>query len=135
MKTYSPAQYAALSEKRAKQFEIKASDAVAEMAVTAGTTIATETPVDTGRARANWHSGATDNDEPIFKGEDKTGSVSIQRIVKAANAKKPRQSIFLYNNLPYIGRLNAGSSDQAPAGFVEKAIAKARKKLMRRKFV
>ncbi len=33
--------------------------------------------------------------------------------------------LFLSNNVPYISRLNDGSSGQAPAGFVQAAIARA----------
>jgi len=33
------------------------------------------------------------------------------------------ESVHISNDAPYIGRLNAGSSSQAPAGFVQRAIA------------
>lgn len=51
------------------------------------------TPVDTGRARASW---------------------SINKIL---GAKEPTFEII--NDAPYIGKLNDGYSDQAPAHFIE----------------
>lgn len=83
------------------------------------------TPVDTGRARANWqvevNGPATGTVEPT----DKSGQAAIN----AAKAKvpsykggSPSAAIHITNNLAYIGALNGGHSKQAPAGFVEKAI-------------
>lgn len=87
------------------------------------------TPVDLGWARANWvpaigaaftgNSGAADPDE---------GSVSAQgarqqaAIAAMTAYKLGRGSVFISNNVPYISRLNAGSSRQAPAGFVQAAV-------------
>src|SRR3989337_846005 len=69
-----------------------------------------EMPVDTGRARASWGhwSGGTHNPEAsegdsIFREED--GGLSI----------------IQGSNVPYIEALNAGHSQQAPAGFIDKA--------------
>jgi hypothetical protein len=36
--------------------------------------------------------------------------------------KQPGQSIFITNELPYIKKLDSGSSDQAPAGFFDRAL-------------
>jgi hypothetical protein len=41
--------------------------------------------------------------------------------------KKPGEQIHITNNAPYIRQLNDGSSKQAPAGFVERAILIGRK--------
>ena len=63
------------------------------------------TPVDTGRARANWglvdSAPGTTEDNPV---------VSV--------TKDGINVIFLYNNLPYIISLEMGSSQQAPSGFI-----------------
>lgn len=37
-------------------------------------------------------------------------------------AKQPGESIFITNSLPYIKKLDSGSSDQAPAGFFDRAL-------------
>lgn len=77
-------------------------------------TLKVVTPVDTGRARANWH---MDIDTPTVRivepGQDTSPNISQYKI---------GQTVFVSNNLPYIRRLNDGWSSQAPAGFVEAAI-------------
>ena len=59
------------------------------------------TPVDTGRARSGWDI-------------DLTGSGAI-----------------VQNEVPYVGRLNRGSSTQAPAGFIEAELDAALRRSMR----
>ncbi len=89
-----------------------------------------KTPVDTSKALSNWQVGL---------GEKPTGSLPPYVLGKAASSEgasieaaisvalsilreaRPGQSIWITNNLPYIRRLNDGSSAQAPAGFVERA--------------
>ena len=63
------------------------------------------TPIKTGRARNGWQ-------ETFQKG--KVGESNRIPIAK--------------NNVPYIGKLNQGSSKQAPYGIVEPALNKTRKK-------
>lgn len=88
------------------------------------------TPVDTGRARANWQVeigqaasgviGDPNNKKETF---DKSGQGAISEGRKVIETYKGGgSSINLTNNLPYIERLNDGWSAQAPAGFVEKAV-------------
>lgn len=84
------------------------------------------TPVDTGWARSNW---VPNIDAPfpntagvktdIDPGPQQDG---LARVV--SSYQFPR-SIFITNNVPYITELNEGWSAQAPAGFVQNAIAKA----------
>jgi len=52
------------------------------------------TPIDTGLARSSW---SVDNVGPVFN---------------------------VRNSVPYIERLNAGSSEQAPARFIERIALK-----------
>lgn len=91
--------------------------------------LVTSTPVDTGRARANWVVGLGPSTQAIdayFPG--KGGATA------AANAEAALQQardfldgadvsvIYISNNLEYIQYLNEGSSAQAPAGFIEAAV-------------
>jgi len=78
------------------------------------------TPVDTGRARSNWLAsvGAPRRDE--VPARDAGSAIAEAAGVIAAAPEFPL--IYLSNNLPYIQRLNDGSSKQAPAAFVETAI-------------
>lgn len=89
------------------------------------------TPVDTSQAISNWQLGIDDRpDSPIgphFPGErGSTYSASASETIAEAEAKlknkQPGQTIYISNVLRYIGRLNEGSSTQAPAGFVERAV-------------
>lgn len=82
------------------------------------------TPVDTGRARANWQVGLglteRGTDEAAF---DKAGSATIAAGGAVMAGQKGFQPISITNSVPYIGRLNDGSSQQAPAGYVESTLA------------
>jgi len=80
------------------------------------------TPVKTGYARSNWLVGV---------GSDKTGEVPIRSEVETIAAGsaairgrvKGDTEVIITNEVHYMPLLNAGSSRQAPAGFVEKAVA------------
>ncbi len=83
------------------------------------------TPRDTGRAAASWRlrrgEAGSDMADPGQYTDPAGSAISA--------AKKADFSLFgptkwtIYNNLPYIGRLNDGSSTQAPAKFVDLAVA------------
>ena len=85
------------------------------------------TPVDTGRARGNWH--ITRNRQPTEqlngvdkgvvndRGQGASKRVSVaERVINNSNIN---ETVYLTNNLPYIQRLEEGySENQAPAGMV-----------------
>jgi hypothetical protein len=102
------------------------------------------TPVDVGTALSNWQvtlNAPSGNIIPPFspslkgrtvKGEwqhtippDVTREANVSAILFAAEliieSKQPGQDIYISNNVPYIGILDQGSSEQAPAGFVDRA--------------
>lgn len=102
--------------------------------VTVASAVALRTPVDTGRARGNWQTQigvaptAPAGGVPLGR-KGSTGVAAAGHAIAAAQAAmdgyKAMHSgtpVFISNNLPYIGPLNAGSSTQAPAGFVQAAI-------------
>ena len=90
------------------------------------------TPVDTGRARSNWHTNLVKPDrstrEPFSKGENlgigesQNSGAAIAEGFSRIGLHRKGQDIFITNNLNYIQFLNDGSSDQAPRLFVERAI-------------
>jgi hypothetical protein len=95
------------------------------------------TPVKTGRARVNWQLGIS---EPVttlkyWPAPSKPVSVesatqeAVGAIETALMAYRWPRSFFFSNGLPYIEFLNNGSSDQAPAGFVERAMIIARERI------
>lgn len=91
------------------------------------------TPVDTGWARANWVpaigrpfvrdlSGVQPTRAAASgaQGRQATGVAGV-----AAGYRIERGPVFVSNNVPYITDLNDGTSRQQPAGFVQRAVAKA----------
>jgi len=85
-----------------------------------------DTPVDTGQARSNYFTtnGTANSSIAAFGPFTKDGYQSINRMRVALQGAKPGVSMHVTNNLPYIGRLNDGYSAQAPANFVQIAIAR-----------
>jgi hypothetical protein len=82
------------------------------------------TPVDTGRARANWQIGGSLNStslnvyDPMGK-----GSGTVKYGASILSAMPDTKIIWIFNNLVYIVPLEYGHSDQAPNGMVRRAIA------------
>ena len=76
--------------------------------------IVRRTPVDTGRARGNWMAGIN---------RPSSDSPGYESVVARARLG---DSLFLTNNLPYIGVLENGSSEQAPHGMVAVTVTEFR---------
>lgn len=96
------------------------------------TGIILKTPVDTGRARANWFTSVGSPSGNITASVDPSGSSSISSAVSAIS-KATGNVLWITNNLPYIYRLEFGTyndgpktvggfSRQAPAGMVRVTI-------------
>lgn len=83
--------------------------------------LVTTTPVDTGRARSNW---LPTLNTPAAGQVEPGGKPDMGRAIAAYTLA---DTILITNNLPYIRRLNEGYSKQAPAGFVDIALAKAKR--------
>lgn len=89
------------------------------------------TPVDLGWARANWVPSITQAYEANVGQPNDAADISAARRRQTegraalAGYKLTRGPIFVTNNVPYIQKLNEGSSQQAPAGFVQMAIQTA----------
>ena len=83
------------------------------------------TPVDTGRARANWGVRVGQPTTFTTEGVDKGGGKTLQAAMEGVNAWSADGSIFLTNNLSYILGLEYSDpgSKQAPAGMVRVTIA------------
>ncbi len=123
-------------ERRVAKLDQQASDAAVQVALTVLGDLVYITPVDTSQALSNWqvnlNDPASDKIPPYYPGEQgSTQRASAQAALQAARAvlrgKKPGDTIYLSNVLPYIKRLNNGYSAQAPAGFVERAVLLGRK--------
>jgi len=81
------------------------------------------TPVDTGRARANWQASVGQGGRGEVDAEDKGGGATIERGAAAIGQQRGFEQVVLENNLPYIGKLEDGSSRQAPDGMVANTLA------------
>ena len=77
------------------------------------------TPVDTGFATNNWIFSVGAPNRELVPLEQPGDQVGLQQIVRWQFIQGPA---YITNNASYIGSLNAGSSQQAPAMFVEMAI-------------
>lgn len=116
-------EFARRIRRRARQIEEGVDEVVIKTAGAVNQAVVLATPVDTGRARANWQVGLGAPERAVREEEDPSGSGTIGRNNLVISGRAPRQTIYLSNNVDYIGRLNEGSSSQAPAGFVEEAVA------------
>ena len=114
---------------RIRDFMVKGSReevslATRKLALGALTAVVLRTPVDTGRARGNWQ---TSVGVAIGGGEtgslDKSGTSTITQGAASIGRQQGYTPIIIQNNVPYITRLNDGHSKQAPAGYVEGALA------------
>lgn len=122
-------------EKLGQHASEKASRVTANLALKMLEELIEATPVDTTKALSNWQLsvGKPANRELAAYAPGMLGyttSASSAATLAAGRAaiaeKKPGQSIFLSNLAPYIRKLNEGSSKQAPKGFIEMAVARAR---------
>lgn len=90
------------------------------------------TPIDTGWASSNWLYGSTiTHSGPIASKESVALSLNTQykSLSELLNrTKHDFSNYYIYNNVPYIKKLNAGSSrQQSIPGFIERAIQRATK--------
>lgn len=132
---------AAKMEAKAAGLEQKASDIAVDAAIKVVTHLAFNTPADRSEALSNWQISlgtpvaTNDRLDPYFVGtEGSTKQASAKETVNQAvdvlATKDPGEAIFISNVRPdynYIIKLNDGSSDQHPGGFVETAALIGRK--------
>lgn len=94
--------------------------------------IVVNTPVDTGRARANWLASiSSPNTATVqYSGDAQSASGKSIGDAQAAIAQAPGNVFWISNNLPYIYRLEfEGWSKQAPNGMVRLAIDRAQRRM------
>lgn len=118
-----------------KEAAAKTNRFVRKVAIIVDQNVVLATPVDTGRARSNWivsvSSPETNEIDPYQPGEQlgvgESGNAqsAINQALGQIAVRKNNQDIFIQNNVEYVKYLNEGSSKQAPANFVQLAIANA----------
>lgn len=80
------------------------------------------TPVDTGRARANWFLTTGRASNQIID----SNRVSIVKGLRSMPKIVLDEKVYISNNLPYINELEFGSSKQAPDGWVRAELIRAK---------
>lgn len=120
----NPDEFVSRMRKRAAEFDEKRNELVRTVVIAASSSVIQATPVDTGRARNNWLLSLRTPDESVdmdgsFQKSGQTAQTNIETTIKK---RKSNEVVYLQNNLPYIGRLNDGWSDQAPANFIQSAV-------------
>lgn len=91
------------------------------------TVVVRTTPIDSGRARFSWNVNMNrpnyTYDYASFEGGarrgDWVGKMAASSI--AIQAATQKDSVYISNGLPYIGKLNRGYSSQAPRDYVRTA--------------
>ena len=95
--------------------------------------IVLRTPVDTGRARANWTVGLgapnTTFNQAWF---DKSGEDTISRARSVIRRMAQGETAYIGNQTPYVIYLEYGHSGQAPAGMVRISVADMRGRINQR---
>jgi predicted Holliday junction resolvase-like endonuclease len=109
-------------KKVADGVETKSNDNIIKMAVIIDQVVTIGTPVDTGHARANWQATIAVETVEVLNETDQSGAGAIAKARAVIEGRKTEQTIHITNNVKYVPRLNEGSSAQAPAQFVQKAV-------------
>jgi hypothetical protein len=122
----NPSRAASKLRKLGKKIEVNANKNTIKLASVIQQTIILATPVDTGRARANWQATVGVPFKRVLDEVDETGSKTISENDSNISKRKFKENIYISNNLAYIKRLNDGYSAQAPKAFVEQAIKTAK---------
>lgn len=103
------------------------------------------TPVDTGRARSNWQVSLDSPNEIVIqpyapgmrlgRGETSNKNASIAQANSVINLRRSREKLIIQNNVPYINKLNSGSSQQNPEPFVYVSVLKGIRSLNGRSYL
>lgn len=107
---------------------------VKRLALNVNAELIKRTPVDTGWARANWvpNIGGPYTETAGTRAQAEEGNIDLGPqqlgLAQIATTYKLGPEIHQTNNVPYIRRLNNGSSRQAGARFVQAAILRAIRK-------
>jgi len=113
------------TKKLAAKVDNNASVFIRKIAIDGLQRLIVQSPVDTGRFKANWSSSVGNLDTSTT--EETTSNFSQQS--KGIRDYKVNQPMFLHNNLEYAIPLEYGSSKQAPKGWIRNTANLLQKKL------
>lgn len=98
------------------KYKIDSSNVLRKLALDLYAEIIKGTPVDTGRARANWNLSVHSPNYSV------SNSTIISSVSITAGSLQNLPEVYISNGLPYVRELEFGRSDQAPNGFIRLAI-------------
>ena len=117
---------------RALQVRDGVDKVVRTAAIAVDEAVINKTPVDTGRARSNWIASigapTSETRQPFSPGvklglgESANATAAKAEAASVINSRRFASAIFITNNVDYIGKLNNGSSLQAPKNFVQTSV-------------
>jgi len=114
--------------RRSKEIDRNVNKLVKEVALTVHQTVVVATPIDEGHAKSNWRLALGSPLPGTITAYSPNGGAvtneiaAIEQARGAVRGRKLGQPVSIGNNLPYIGKLNSGSSRQAPEMFVRMAL-------------
>lgn len=127
----------------ARGVEVATFTVVKQQALDAQYLLAKDTPVDVGTARSNWRIGISRphigrikayfpypsrHRKPYGVGGSKGEGANLAGVVAQGTSRMAtytKGSVYISNNLPYIGPLNRGHSKQTSPGFIPRAVYRA----------
>jgi hypothetical protein len=116
---------------------------IIELSLNVTANLQEDTPRDTGWARANWipSVGAPALTPALTDEAPSPANVAEARARAEAGTaavvgyRLNKGSVFTTNGVPYLEQLNAGSSKQAPAGFVQRSVERGIKQTTGRRSI
>ncbi len=117
-------EYPRVARRLAKAIEEFSGDLLKSAAVGVAAQVISSTPVDTGQARSNWLASVNaprlDTRGPVSRNP----AAIVAEVTAIYRSAGPDDTLYLSNNLDYIGALNANppKSTQARAGFIRRAV-------------
>ena len=86
-------------------------------------------PVRTGRFRASWFVGVAEPVRAVAPPRKQPAGADAESLARLVEIRPETvtgfEPVYITNNLPYATRLAEGSSQQAPNGWVDQAVARA----------
>jgi len=107
---------------------------IAEVGTTLSAALIDATPFLRGQARANWQASLDVKNShfiefPKGRSSGRDDAKSKCAAVCASFDIRQHGSLWIFNNAPYIGKLNRGESSKVAPGFIETAIEQTRQRI------
>jgi hypothetical protein len=109
-------------DKVVRKLDVGLTTVVTTVATSIAAELVPDTPVLTGFARGNWRPALNSPPTVPITFLDPTGQATIAKIGAVASRFRIGDVLYIANLIPYIEQLDAGSSPQAPPGFVKDAV-------------